>query len=70
MDSITKVAASPKTTRSSSNAPMITARKTCHSLLPKLMSVLLLHSFCRINAMPGCPLRLFGDHQQTKPDCG
>ncbi|MGZ8908209.1 MAG: hypothetical protein ACXW1U_21110, partial [Methylobacter sp.] len=46
---------SPKTALSSSNAPLITARKTCHSLLTKLMSVLLLHSFCRINAILADP---------------
>jgi len=55
MVSITKVAVSPKTTLSSSNAPVITARNTCHSLPAKLMSVLLLHSFFRINAILAAP---------------
>jgi hypothetical protein len=55
MVSITKAAASPKTALSSSNAPVITARKTCHNLPAKQMSVLLLHSFCRINAILAAP---------------
>jgi hypothetical protein len=55
MVSITKLATSPKTALSSSKAPVITARKTSHSLLEKLMSVLLLHSFCRINAILAVP---------------
>ena len=55
MVSITKVATSPKTALSSSKAPVITARKTCHSLPAKLMSALLLHSFCRISAILAAP---------------
>jgi len=51
----TKVAASPKMVLSSSNAPLITARKTRHSLLAKLMYVLLLHSFYSINAILAAP---------------